>query len=166
VPVLDGLVREEIPYRGVLYIGLMLTAAGPKVLEFNCRFGDPETQVILPRLQSDLLDILNAAVDGRLEEADVRWDPRPALCVVMASAGYPETCPTGLPITGLPDDTDDLFVFHAGTRRSGDSILTAGGRVLGVTALGASLSDARQRVYGAIERIHFDGAQYRSDLGA
>ncbi|MBP7747314.1 MAG: phosphoribosylamine--glycine ligase [Phycisphaerae bacterium] len=166
VPTLDALIRQHMPYRGVLYIGLMLTTAGPKVLEFNCRFGDPEAQAILLRLQSDLLELLNAAVDGELEAADVRWDPRAALCVVMASDGYPDKYPTGLPITGLPDDTDDLVVYHAGTRQAGDQVLTAGGRVLGVTALGATLADARKRAYTAVERIHFDGAQYRTDLGA
>lgn len=166
VPVLDGLVRQGIPYRGVLYLGLMMTTAGPKVLEFNCRFGDPEAQVILMRLQCDLLALMEAAVAGRLDEADVRWDPRPALCVVMASRGYPDKYATGLPISGLPDDTSDLAVFHAGTRRAGDQIVTAGGRVLGVTALGDTLADARRRAYAAIEQIHFDGAHYRTDLGA
>jgi phosphoribosylamine--glycine ligase len=165
VPVLDGLVREGLPYRGVLYIGLMLTAAGPKVLEFNCRFGDPETQAILLRLQSDLLELLDAAVGGRLEDVEVRWDPRTALCVVMASAGYPEKYPTGLPITGLPEDSNDLVVFHAGTRLDGGRVVTAGGRVLGVTALGEGLADARRLAYAAVEQIRFDGAQYRTDLG-
>lgn len=165
VPTLDALVRQEIPYRGVLYIGLMLTTAGPKVLEFNCRFGDPETQAMLLRLRSDLLGLLNAAVDGRLETADVSWDPRSALCVVMASGGYPGPYAGGVPITGLPEDTDDTVVFHAGTRREGDQVVTAGGRVLGVTALGATLADARQRAYSVVERIRFEGAQYRTDLG-
>lgn len=166
VPMLDAFVRHDLHYRGVLYIGLMLTAAGPKVLEFNCRFGDPEAQAILLRLQSDLLELLDAAVAGRLEQADVRWDPRPALCVVMASPGYPGAYPKGLPITGLPEDADDAVVFHAGTRRVNDQVVTAGGRVLGVTALGETLATARARAYGVVEQIHFDGAQYRRDLGA
>ena len=166
VPVLDAMIRQDTPYRGVLYIGLMLTAAGPKVLEFNCRFGDPETQAILLRLRSDLLALLHAAVTGRLENAAIEWDPRPALCVVMASGGYPEKYPSGLPITGLPEDTDDLVVFHAGTRRDGDRLVTAGGRVLGVTGLGETLAAARQRVYDAVRGIHFEGAHYRTDLGA
>lgn len=166
VPTLDGLVRRNVHYRGVLYIGLMLTMAGPKVLEYNCRFGDPETQAILPRLRSDLLELLDATVSGRLEEADVSWDPRHALCVVMASGGYPGAYPQGLPISGLPEDTDDLAVFHAGTKRDGDQIVTAGGRVLGVTGLGDTLADARRRVYSVVEQIHFDGAQYRTDLGS
>jgi phosphoribosylamine--glycine ligase len=165
VPVLDGLVRQNMPYRGVLYIGLMLTAAGPKVLEFNCRFGDPETQAILMRLRSDLLELLDAAVRGHLEQADVRWDPRPALCVVMASAGYPGKSVTGLPVTGLPEDSDTLAIFHAGTRRENGRVVTAGGRVLGVTALGDTLADARRRAYGTVERIQFEGVQYRTDLG-
>jgi phosphoribosylamine---glycine ligase len=166
VPMLDALVREEIPYRGVLYIGLMLTAAGPKVLEFNCRFGDPEAQAILLRLRSDLLELLNLAVEGRLDQADVRWDPRAALCVVMASAGYPEKTLTGHTIAGLPQhDDEDLVVFHAGTRREGDRVLTNGGRVLGVTALGETLATARKRAYEAVHGIRFEGAQYRTDLG-
>lgn len=165
VPLLDGLVREGIHYRGILYIGLMLTTAGPRVLEFNCRFGDPETQAILMRLRSDLLELLDATVSGRLEEVDVRWDARHALCVVMASAGYPEKSRTGLPIHGLPADADDLVVFHAGTKHDGEQVVTAGGRVLGVTALGETLNGARRRAYDAVAQIHFDGAQYRTDLG-
>ena len=167
VPTLDALIREEVHYRGVLYVGLMLTAGGPKVLEFNCRFGDPETQALLPRMKTDLLDAFEAVVDGNLDELTIEWDPRHALCVVMASQGYPEKALSGLPISGLPDDAecDDLAVFHAGTRRDGDRILTAGGRVLGVTALGATRAAARERAYEVCEQIHFDGAQYRRDLG-
>jgi phosphoribosylamine--glycine ligase len=166
VPTIDALVRENIHYCGVLYAGLMLTAAGPKVLEFNCRFGDPETQAQLPRLKTDLLDVLEAAVDGRLDRIELQWDQRHALCVVMASGGYPEKYKTGLPITGLPDDDrDDLAVFHAGTKREGDAIVTSGGRVLGVTAMGDTLADARRKTYEAVEQIHFEGAHYRRDLG-
>lgn len=165
VPVLDGLVRQEMPYRGVLYIGLMVTSAGPKVLEFNCRFGDPETQVILPRLKSDLLDLLEAAVTGQLEQVEVRWDPRPALCVVMASAGYPDVSTPAVPIRGIPEPTDDVIVFHAGTAKRGSELVTAGGRVLGVTALGETLSAAHTRVYETVARIQFDGAQFRTDIG-
>lgn len=167
VPTLDGLTREGIHYRGVLYAGLMLTPAGPKVLEFNCRFGDPETQAILMRLQSDLLDLLDAAVSGHLDDATVRWDPRHALCVVIASQGYPEKYPTGLPITGLPEDAarDDVAIFHAGTRVQDNKVVTAGGRVLGVTALGDTLAAARRIAYEAVAQIHFEGAYYRSDLG-
>ncbi|MEW6252058.1 MAG: phosphoribosylamine--glycine ligase [Planctomycetota bacterium] len=166
VPVLDAMVREETPYRGVLYIGLMLTNAGPKVLEFNGRFGDPEAQAILPRLQSDLLALLDAATSGRLDQAEVRWDPRHALCVVMASAGYPEQSITGVPIQGLPaPDADDAIVYHAGTRRIEGEVVTSGGRVLGVTGLGDTLADARRRAYEVVETIQFEGAQYRRDLG-
>jgi phosphoribosylamine--glycine ligase len=165
VPTIDALVRENIHYCGVLYAGLMLTAGGPKVLEFNCRFGDPETQVQLPRLQTDLLDVLEAAV--RLDQIELHWDPRHALCVVLASGGYPDQYKTGFPITGLPDDADrdDLAVFHAGTKREDGKTVTAGGRVLGVTALGETLADARRKTYETVAQIHFDGAHYRSDLG-
>jgi len=167
VPTIDALVRDDVHYCGVLYAGLMLTAAGPKVLEFNCRFGDPETQAQLPRMKTDLLDVLDAAVSGTLDQLDVEWDPRHALCVVMASGGYPDKYPTGLPITGLPDDADrdDLAVFHAGTKRADDKIVTSGGRVLGVTALGDTLADARRLAYATVEQIHFEGAHYRRDLG-
>jgi phosphoribosylamine--glycine ligase len=167
VPTIDALVRENIAYCGVLYAGLMLTAGGPKVLEFNCRFGDPETQVQLPRLRSDLLDVLEAAVAGRLDQIQLEWDERHALCVVMASGGYPDQYEKGFPITGLPDDADrdDLAVFHAGTKREDSQVVTAGGRVLGVTALGATLADARELAYATVQQIHFEGAQYRKDLG-
>jgi phosphoribosylamine--glycine ligase len=171
VPTLDALVREGIPYRGVLYMGLMFTAAGPKVLEFNCRFGDPETQAILLRLRSDLLELLDAAASGHLEDVQVDWDPRPSLCVVMASGGYPDKSSTGAAITGLPPVSrpnpagDDLVVYHAGTKLAGNQVVTAGGRVLGVTALGDTLADARRRAYEVVQQIHFDGAQYRTDLG-
>jgi phosphoribosylamine--glycine ligase len=165
VPTLDALVHEGIHYRGVLYIGLMLTTAGPRVLEFNCRFGDPETQPMLLRLRSDLLAVIDATVNGRLEDVRLDWDARHALCVVMASDGYPNSYSKGLPISGLPEAAEDAVVFHAGTRREGDQIVTGGGRVLGVTALGKTLDDARHRAYGIVERIHFEGAQYRTDLG-
>ena len=168
VPVLDALLHEDVAYRGVLYAGLMLTPAGPKVLEFNCRFGDPETQPMLLRMRSDLLELIDLAVRGKLDQADVRWDPRPALGVVMAAPGYPDDYPKGLPITGLPDctDRDDLAVYHAGTKLDGDQIVTAGGRVLCVTALGEDLAAAREKAYATVEQIEFEGAQYRRDLGA
>ncbi len=165
VPVLDAFVREGIHYRGVLYVGLMLTAAGPKVLEFNCRFGDPEAQPILLRMQSDFLELLNATVDGELADYDVKWDPRHALCVVMASGGYPDKYQTDIPIDGLPADTDDAVVFHAGTRREGNQVVTSGGRVLGITALGDTLAGARERAYEVVKQIEFAGAHYRTDLG-
>jgi len=167
VPTLDALARDGLHYCGVLYAGLMLTAGGPKVLEYNCRFGDPETQAILLRLRSDLLELLDLAVRDRLDEAEVRWDERDALCVVMASGGYPEKYATGVPIGGLADvaEGDDLAVFHAGTKSADGQVVTAGGRVLGVTALGATLAAARARAYEAVERIHFNEAHYRRDLG-
>ncbi|MBI5864537.1 MAG: phosphoribosylamine--glycine ligase [Planctomycetes bacterium] len=166
VPVLDGLLRENIRYRGVLYAGLMITAGGPKVLEFNCRFGDPEAQAILIRLKSDLLELLDAAVSGELDRCDVFWDPRPSMCVVMASAGYPEKARTGLPIAGLRAREDgDVVVFHAGTKREGDRVVTSGGRVLAVTALGEDIAEARERAYGRVAEIEFEGAQYRRDIG-
>jgi phosphoribosylamine---glycine ligase len=167
VPTLDALIRQEIHYRGVLYAGIMLTRAGPKVLEFNCRFGDPEIQAVLPRMRSDLLELLDLATRGQLEDATITWDPRAALCVVMASGGYPDQYATGKPITGLPEPgaRDDAFVFHAGTAQQGDQVVTAGGRVLGVTGLGATLAEARATAYGVVEQIHFEGAHYRRDLG-
>lgn len=167
VPTIDELQRAETPFRGVLFAGLMMTAAGPKVLEFNCRFGDPETQAILMRLRSDLLDVLEAACLGRLDQIDLSWDPRPALCVVMASPGYPGEYPVGLPIHGLQmaPASDDRVVFHAGSALRNGQVVTAGGRVLGVTALGESLSDARKRAYEAVGKITWDGVQFRSDLG-
>ncbi len=166
VPVIDALHREETAYEGILYAGLMLTAGGPKVLEFNCRFGDPETQALLPRLRTDLLEVFDQTVAGKLDQVSLEWDPRAALCVVMASRGYPDSAESGVPIRGLPDgDCGDVFVFHAGTRRADGQVLTAGGRVLGITGLGATLAEARQSAYAVVERIHFDGAQYRRDLG-
>lgn len=167
VPVLDGLRRDGIDYRGVLYAGLMLTAAGPKVLEFNVRFGDPETQPLMMRLQTDLLEVLNATVDAKLDQVELKWDARPSLCVVATSKGYPGKYPTGLPITGLDDaaKVPDTQVFHSGTKRYGESTLTAGGRVLAVTSLGRNMDEARSRAYEAMSKLHFDGMHYRRDIG-
>ena len=169
LPFMAGLHAEQIDFQGLLFPGLMLTASGPRVLEFNARFGDPETQVILPRLQSDLLPVLQATIDGRLDTVEMRWDPRPAVCVILASAGYPGAYETGKTITGIetiPADSDDLFVFHAGTRPDVDRVVTSGGRVLGVTALGRDLADARSRAYEAAERIAFEGRKLRRDIAA
>jgi phosphoribosylamine--glycine ligase len=168
VPIVDVLHRDGNPYRGVLYAGLMLTPAGPKVLEFNCRFGDPETQAVLPRLQSDLVEVMEAVLDGRLHEIELRWDPRPAVCVVMAAGGYPGSYEKGKVITGLTEvgGLSDVTVFHAGTKHVGDQVVTAGGRVLGVTALGESLRSARDRAYAAVDRIQFEGAYCRRDIAA
>lgn len=167
VPIVDAMNREETPYRGILYAGLMLTHNGPKVLEFNCRFGDPETQPILFRLQSDLVEVMEAVLAGKLETVTLRWDPRPAVCVVMAAGGYPGEYKKGIEITGLADAaSDDVMVFHAGTKPLGGKVVTAGGRVLGVTARGATLAEAQTRAYQAAGRIHFEGAYYRRDIGA
>jgi len=165
-PFMVGLAQEGIPFNGLLFPGLMVTADGPKVLEFNCRFGDPETQVLLTRLKSDLLDLLEASVDGRLGQCQVEWDDRAAVCVVMASAGYPGSYEKGVEITGLEQfaDSPDVVVFHAGTRRVDGKLVTNGGRVLGVTALGADLRAARDLAYTAVKKIHFAGAQYRTDI--
>ena len=166
VAIVDAMRNDGAPYRGLLYVGLMLTAAGPKVLEFNCRFGDPETQPILMRLESDLFDLLESVVDGWLAEAEVRWSPRPAVCVVMASDGYPGKYQSGKVIEGLDRVAamKDVYVFHAGTRQVENVVVTSGGRVLGVTALGEDIADAKGRAYEAVEAIHFENAYYRRDI--
>jgi phosphoribosylamine--glycine ligase len=171
VPTVHALKRSRRPFRGVLYAGLMITNQGPRVLEFNCRLGDPETQPLLMRLRTDLLDLLEAVVDDRLGEFDegrLEWDPRPAVCVVMASQGYPGAYPKGKVITGLAEAAKlpDVKVFHAGTKLENGVTVTDGGRVLGVTALGETLADARRRVYEAVGRVHFQGAFYRHDIAA
>jgi phosphoribosylamine--glycine ligase len=137
------------------------------VLEFNCRFGDPETQVLLPRLKGDLVDLLEATIDGRLHTLNPEWDPRAAVCVVMASGGYPGSYETGKTISGLQQVEEEagMMIFHAGTRRVEDRLITAGGRVLGVTALGATLLDAREAAYKGIKKIEFDGSYFRRDIG-
>ncbi|WP_438431398.1 phosphoribosylamine--glycine ligase [Gorillibacterium sp. sgz500922] len=167
-PVADAMVAEGRPFRGVLYAGLMLTAEGPKTIEFNARFGDPETQVLLPRLETDLFEILLAVAEGRLAEMDIRWSSSAAVCVVLASPGYPGPYPKGLPITGVEEAEWDALVFHAGTALSpdGESVVTAGGRVLGVVGRGADIAEARDRAYAAAERIRFEGAHYRTDIAS
>ena len=166
VPTVDGMNRNGTPFRGILYAGIMVTQGGPRVLEFNVRFGDPETQPILMRLKSDLLEIMLAVCDGRLDEAMLQWDPRPAVCVVMSSGGYPEAYEKGKVITGLEKaaEMDDVFVFHAGTAEEDGQIVTAGGRVLGVTALGDTVEDAKKRAYEAVDVISFEGAYCRRDI--
>jgi phosphoribosylamine--glycine ligase len=167
-PFMRGCAAEGIDYRGLLYPGVMLTKNGPKVLEFNARFGDPETQVYLTRLENDLVDLLEASVDGTLDKIELQWSPQAAVCVVMASGGYPGSYPKGKPITGL--DTADALprtkVFHAGTALKDGQIVTNGGRVLGVTALGADLKSAQAAAYAAVEKIHFEGAHFRRDIAA
>ncbi len=167
VPIVGGLAREEIEYKGVLYAGLMLTAAGPKVLEFNCRFGDPETQPLMARLQTDIIDIMLAVIDGTLDEVELKWDPRPAICVVAASGGYPDEYTKGAVITGIEeaDKLPDVKVFHSGTAMKDGQLVTAGGRVLGVTAVGKTVKEAQKRAYEAMKLIHFDGMHYRTDIG-
>jgi phosphoribosylamine--glycine ligase len=168
-PVVETLARRGSPYRGVLYAGLMLTAAGPKVLEFNCRFGDPETQAVLPRLRSDLFTVLERClVPGGLEGVALDWSSDWAVTVVLASAGYPESSRSGDVITGVADaaSEDGVEVTHAGTARQDGAFVTAGGRVLNVTGLGPTPEDARERAYAALARIRFDGAQHRSDIAA
>jgi phosphoribosylamine--glycine ligase len=158
--------QDGTPYVGFLYAGLMIDPAGnPKTLEFNCRLGDPETQPILMRLKSDLLELIERALDGSLDKAEADWDRRCALGVVIAAANYPEEPRKGDRIAGLPAAADDCRVFHAGTRLESGNVVTNGGRVLCVTALGDSLRMARTRAYDAIDRIRFDGMQYRRDIG-
>jgi phosphoribosylamine--glycine ligase len=166
---LAGLQAEGIEYRGVLYAGLMITERGPQVLEFNCRFGDPETQVVLPRLESDLMDAVEATIDGSLGRLPLAWKPEAAVCVVMAAGGYPGPYERGQPIAGLKQaaKSDSVCVFHAGTRRNDDGrTVTDGGRVLGVTGLGSTIEGAARRAYEAVEQIHFDGAHFRRDIAA
>ena len=163
---LAGLKADGIRYQGMLFPGLILTAAGPRVLEFNCRFGDPETQVLLSRLETDLLDLLEACVDGTLAQQTPRWKAGAAVCVIAASGGYPESYETGKPIGGLGEAAREAVVFHAGTRLQNGVFLTAGGRVLGVTATGANLGEARERAYRATREISFEGMHFRRDIGA
>ena len=166
MPAVQGMMKDGLPYVGFLYAGLMIDKDGnPKTLEFNCRLGDPETQPIILRLKSDLLELLERALEGRLENAEVDWDRRPALGVVLAAHGYPDEPRKGDTVEGLPKPAPDCRVFHAGTRLEGKRILTSGGRVLCVTALGDSLRIARSRAYEAAEAIRFDGMQFRRDIG-
>ena len=167
-PVIDGMKAEGMEYKGILYCGLMMTARGPMVLEFNCRFGDPETQPIMMRLDSDLLEAVEASIEGRVSDGDFRWSQDASVCVVMASGGYPGTIEVGKKITGI-DDADavkGVKVFHAGTSVRDREFYTSGGRVLGVTARAATLQEAVDRAYEAVGKIQFDGAHYRKDIAA
>ncbi|TCP52358.1 phosphoribosylamine--glycine ligase [Tumebacillus sp. BK434] len=163
-PVIHFLANNGTPYKGTLYTGLMLTADGPKVIEFNARFGDPETQVVLPRLETDLLDIFNAVVDGTLADLDVTWSDRAAVCVIMAAGGYPADYEKGDLISGLETAGDNAVVFHAGTKRTDAGIVTNGGRVLGVTGFGTDLKAAQEEAYRTVEQIQFEGVHYRKDI--
>ena len=166
VPTVDGMNRNGTPYKGILYAGIMITGGGPRTLEFNVRFGDPETQPILLRLKSDLLEVMLAVCNGKLDTVTLEWDERPAVCVVMASGGYPDAYEKGKKITGLDEAAkmEDVVVFHAGTAEQNGDIVTAGGRVLGVTALGETIAKAKAKAYEAIEKIKFEGAYCRKDI--
>jgi phosphoribosylamine--glycine ligase len=164
-PTIRALQKEGAPFSGVLYGGLMITGAGPRTIEFNCRLGDPETQVILPRLDTDLAEIVLAVIENRLDKQPIAWSTKACIGVVMASGGYPDKYQTGFPITGLEDVDKEIMVFHSGTRHdSAKRILTAGGRVLTVVATAETLVRAREKVYNNISRIHFEGAHYRRDI--
>jgi phosphoribosylamine---glycine ligase len=165
-PVVAGMKAEGAEYKGVLYCGLMMTARGPMVLEFNCRFGDPETQPILMRMESDLVEAMEASIDGRTSDGDFKWSNDAAVCVVMASGGYPGSFEAGKPIRGLEKaaELEDVKIFHAGTSKHDETFYTSGGRVLGVTARAAALQTAVDRAYEACGRIRFDGAHYRKDI--
>jgi len=166
-PTVRGMAEEDTPFAGVLYCGLMMTARGPQVLEFNARFGDPETQAILVRLESDLLEVLESCVDGRLADTALRWSPGASACVVASSAGYPGSYETGMPISGTraASQVPGVEVFHAGSAVVGGKLVTAGGRVLGVTAAAGTLEEALARAYQAMSEIHFEGIYYRRDIG-
>ena len=165
-PLLSGLLQQRITFRGLLYPGLIITSDGARVLEFNCRFGDPETQALLPRMKSDLLPLLEATIDGNLGKCAIEWDARAAVTVVLASGGYPGKYETGKTVSGLDDAAklEDVQIFHAGTKRANGEVKTAGGRVLAVTALGSTLEAARARAYEAVSRIHFENCHYRRDI--
>ncbi len=166
-PTVRGMAEEGMPFVGVLYCGLMMTARGPEVLEYNARFGDPETQAILVRLESDLVDALEACIDGRLAQTEMRWDSGASACVVTSSSGYPGSYKTGLPISGLSAaaKVPGVEIFHSGTTRVANQLVTSGGRVLGATASGDSIEEALTRAYEALSQIHFEGMYYRHDIG-
>ena len=166
-PTIDAMAKEGRVFKGILYAGLMITKDGPKIVEFNARFGDPETQVILPRLESDLAEIMQACIDGNLNEKKIKWSDKACCCVVMASGSYPEKYEKGKEIIGLEEASKipETIVFHAGTKNEDGKILTNGGRVLGVTALGTNIKESINKAYKAVEKISFQGAQYRKDIG-
>lgn len=165
LPTVDALNKEGITYKGVIYFGLMLTKNGPKVIEYNARFGDPEAQVVIPRLETDLLAIVNACIDGTLNEVKIEWKDNHAICVILASGGYPGSYEKGYEITGLDEiDTPDTIIFHAGTKAEGEKFLTNGGRVLGVTVLDETLEKATQKAYHIVDKINFKDKQYRTDI--
>jgi phosphoribosylamine---glycine ligase len=165
-PTAKAMVEEGVPFEGILYTGLMLTKEGPKVIEYNARFGDPETQVVLPLLETDLLEIVTASLTGELENVEVKWKDNAAVCVVMSSAGYPGPYEKGEVISGLDQVVQPTMIFHAGTAEKDGKIITNGGRVLGITAIGETLKEARELAYQSVEKVSFKGAHYRTDIGA
>ena len=166
MPTINAMNNEGRTFKGCLYFGLMITPKGPKVIEYNCRFGDPETQVVLPRLKTDIVDIFEAIDSETLSDIDVEWSDDACACVIMASGGYPKSYPKGIEITGLSNgQLDGVTVYHAGTKLQGNELVTSGGRVLGVTALGDTLENALKKSYDAVGKIHFEGAHYRRDIG-
>lgn len=166
IPTVEAMNKEGRTFKGCLYFGLMITPKGPKVIEYNCRFGDPETQVVLPRLKTDIMDIFEAINNETLSDLDIEWSDEACTCVIMASGGYPKSYPKGIEITGLTDgQLDGVTVYHAGTSINDGRLVTSGGRVLGVTALGKDLNEALKKSYDAVEKIKFDGAHYRKDIG-
>lgn len=166
IPTINAMNNEGRTFKGCLYFGLMITPKGPKVIEYNCRFGDPETQVVLPRLKTDIVDIFEAIDNDTLSDLDVEWSDDACACVIMASGGYPKSYPKGIEITGLSNgQLDGVTVYHAGTKLQDNKLVTSGGRVLGVTALGDTLENALKKSYDAVEKIHFEGAHYRRDIG-
>lgn len=166
MPTINAMNNEGRTFKGCLYFGLMITPKGPKVIEYNCRFGDPETQVVLPRLKTDIVDIFEAIDSETLSDLDVEWSDDACACVIMASGGYPKSYPKGIEITGLTNgQLDGVTVYHAGTKLQDNELVTSGGRVLGVTALGDTLENALKKSYDAVEKIHFEGAHYRRDIG-
>ena len=165
IPTLNGIKQENMDYRGIIFIGLMITEAGPRVLEYNVRFGDPETQVVLPRLKTDLVEIFNNLLDIKLKDTHIKWSEEGAVCVMLASGGYPNEYEKGLEVTGLDHVEDDLLIFHSGTIENENKILTNGGRVLGLVGIGRNTEEAREKVYRNIEEIKFKGSFYRKDIG-
>lgn len=167
MPTINAMNSEGRTFKGCLYFGLMITQKGPKVIEYNCRFGDPETQVVLPRLKTDIMDIFEAINNETLSDLDIEWDDRACTCVIMASGGYPKSYPKGIEITGLEKgQLDGVTVYHAGTKIEDEKLVTSGGRVLGVAALGNDIKEALEKSYEGVKAIHFDGAHYRTDIGA
>ncbi|NLK71995.1 MAG: phosphoribosylamine--glycine ligase, partial [Clostridiales bacterium] len=164
-PVIQGFKKDGLDFRGILFIGLMIQDGEPKVLEFNVRFGDPETQTVLTRLETDLIDIIESILEGKLEAQEIKWSDRRTVCVVMAAGGYPGEYEKGKVISGLDAIDKDAFVFHAGTKFKDGKIVTNGGRVLGVTAWGDTADEARAKAYENVKKISFEGAYYRKDIG-